>query len=274
MWRIKKTENAWNAAVSGRILEKDIPEMVRSEAELAHISDAIGGTAEELDTAQMKEIFSGVVSSESMANAEEYSFGTSGDSENAILSGGAMYQSPLDYRRYGLRFTPAVAFEIIAIRVWISGWTNPNRKVVLHDNDNNVLFSVEDTSGVSGWNQIDLSTPITVSPDKTYTLYQNTYYYSGYNNNFGGTVFNSKLGVVVGTYGAKSDTGTPNVSTTECGSVDFVIAPTATVAPDEYKIQRNTMDAIANEVKRITGATTELTTAQIVTALQGVASTA
>lgn len=42
MWRIKKTENAWNAAVSGRILEKDIPEMVRSEAELAHISDAIG----------------------------------------------------------------------------------------------------------------------------------------------------------------------------------------------------------------------------------------
>lgn len=40
--RIKKTENAWNAAVSGKILEKDIPELVRSEAELAHIADAIG----------------------------------------------------------------------------------------------------------------------------------------------------------------------------------------------------------------------------------------
>lgn len=42
MQRIKKTENAWLAVVSGTISEKDIPELVRSEAELAHIADAIG----------------------------------------------------------------------------------------------------------------------------------------------------------------------------------------------------------------------------------------
>lgn len=212
-----------------------------------------------------------------LPDAEDAYFGTdieSGGLENAILSGGSMTQSSSTNTRYGLRFTPAEAFEIRAIRVWISNWTKPSRKVVLHDSDGNVLFSVEDGNGAGGWNQIDLETPIVVSPNKTYTLYQNTYYYSGYNYDFSGTVFNSKLGTVVGATGANNNTGTPTDTTLYCGSVDFVIAPMAAPAPEEYKVQRSTMDSIANEVKRITGASTVLKPNEIITALQGIASTA
>ena len=41
MARIKKTTDLWEAAEDGRIQEKDIPEVVRSEASLEHIRDAV-----------------------------------------------------------------------------------------------------------------------------------------------------------------------------------------------------------------------------------------
>lgn len=42
MKKIKKSGKAWDAGESGRIAEKDIPELIRSEAEMEHITDAIG----------------------------------------------------------------------------------------------------------------------------------------------------------------------------------------------------------------------------------------
>lgn len=52
--------------------------------------------------------------------------------------------------------------------------------------------------------------------------------------------------------------------------VDIIIAPVQAALPDSYEIQRTTMDDIAEEVQRITGTESKMTTAQIVTGLQSV----
>lgn len=50
----------------------------------------------------------------------------------------------------------------------------------------------------------------------------------------------------------------------------FGVGTVAAELPDDYQIQRTTMDDIAEEVQRLTGATEKLSTAQIITELSEV----
>jgi len=70
------------------------------------------------------------------------------------------------------------------------------------------------------------------------------------------------------------DTIPTSVSSQYMAYANMLIVDVEGEVPSEYKVQKATMDGISDEVKRITGASGTLTTAQIKTALQGIASIA
>ena len=228
----------------------------------------ISGVTDELTPEQMETNLLNVTVGADLPLAEEGAFGVdTGIAENGIASHGTVSTSTRAfYGTTGWTFTAAEAFTIIGFR---SLQERSEKQVIkLWDSSKNEVVSFTFNGGSTEWINHYLDNPVTVALGETYTVTMCKNYLSFTPGS--GTAYNSKLTNVQLVYaeGDKFPTGKEN----NVGLVDIIIAPISSPLPDSYEVQRTTMDDIAEEVQRITGATAKLTTAQIINALQGIES--
>lgn len=201
--------------------------------------------------------------------AEESAFGVAGDIENGITSygtGGNISIATL--KSYGWKFTAAEAFSIIGFRQKHSN--NYEKRMTIWDSSGTAVADIVTSDNAAEWISYYFDNPINVAIGESYTVsvYTKAPYYLAQ----GECTFNGKL-LSIETYmstGYMKPVG-------NCGAfiynIDIIIAPVSAELPNDYQITRNTMDDIAEEVQRITGATDKMTTAQIITALQNLSFT-
>lgn len=115
-----------------------------------------------------------------------------------------------------------------------------------------------------------LDEPLNIAIGEKYTVSTHTIYDGKPNSNIESVTFNPKLSFV--NTSSSSDDAFPNdnVNTAVVASVDIIIGPIQAELPDIYQVARTTMDDIAEEVQRITGAETKLTTDDIQSGLESV----
>lgn len=252
------------------VMSEYVPIKVETVKSFADEARRLGGVGDELTTAQMTEIFSGVTSSASMPNAENSTFGTAetvyeygitcndrcGINNPKNLTGG-----------YKFKVNDSIALHGFRVK------TINSLVCTLWDAEGNELAKASLAAGANNntWNEYILDYPVNLTLGESYYV---TSYYSGYAAFNTGTVSagTSKI-TIEGKYAYWGGYGFPNTveSNYYYGIVDVVLGPpTNTDVPTEYKIQRTTLTGISDEVKRITGVTGTLSTSQILTALQGV----
>lgn len=197
-----------------------------------------------------------------LPNAEDAAFGVSGDREYGMIKFGEM-QDGGSKGLFAYSFTAAEDFSILGVRTNGIGMDNPSR-VGLWDASGNLLLdeSIRYTAGE--WKDVYFDTPINAIKGNTYTFGV----FGWFTDYFSSATLNGKLlnakNVVAATFVF------PTQSDTKYPPYDIIIGAVAGEVPDEYKIQRTTMDDIAEETQRIVGQETKMSVAQIKAGLQGV----
>lgn len=240
---------------------------------LTAIGDAIRtktGKSDSLTLEQMATEIEGLEMTEELPKAEESAFGIdSGGNEYGIRTGDGNYRhSEYNGRTFGYVFTASEAFSIVGFRhkqsnegrsKILSLWNSSGKKVV--------GMTVENDA--TDWVDCYFDTPINVAAGETYTV--SVHAYQPICMSFSNIVFNPKLtntAIRQNNSNVYPSTNWGNYSYTAC--VDIIIKPVQAELPDDYQITRTTMDDIAEEVQRITGATGKLSTAQIQDGLESV----
>lgn len=204
----------------------------------------------------------GAVVAGELPNVSDYAFGKD---DNAISyglypSGDTAYDNLTGTA--GMQFTAATAFSILGVRHRRPG---TSQVIKLWDANGQELKSfTSNVSGSSEWVEIWFDKPLLVAVGETYkvSIYgQGTYGFDKSNTTVSGKLTN------VQTVYSHNNTN-PVGSYFKYPCVDIIIGEVTAERPDEYEIQRVTMDDITNEVKRICGVSTMMTPAQIITALE------
>lgn len=220
---------------------------------------------------QMAVEIDGIVTGDNLPLAEESSFG------NVSLEYGRL--TPTSYSSHSIKkytvgyiFTPNEAFAIYGLcghRGFDSTYFQ------LWDADTKTLIAeVQPPSDASGVTDVMLPSPINVVPGKNYLV---GVYSTGYVYDITAVpTFSSKVTATArvmkqvpshDVFPEDSYSLTSGVSS----SANFILGPVITESViQEYKIQVETLDRIASEVQRITGALSSLTPEQIITRLQGI----
>lgn len=227
----------------------------------------ISGVTDELTPEQMETNLLNVEIPEDLLNAEEAAFGLStGDFETGIVALGSSYAATNNkWHTLGWKFTAAEAFTIVGFRQKHSN--EYSKKMTLWDSLGNSIKSITTADQATDWIEYYFDSPVNVAIGETYTV-------SVYTANFSysyptDTTFNGKLSDVQ-LVSVNNKDAFPTGSTSSLYNIDIIMAPVQAELPESYEIQRSTMDDIAEEIQRITGATTKLNTTQIVDALEGV----
>ena len=187
--------------------------------------------------------------------------------EYGMVSTGAIKKGNKD--TYGYSFTPAEDFTIIGFRIFArADSTMWGQKITLWDADGTQLVRKSISYKSEEWVELYFDTPVNVKAGNSYTV--GTYGWPV--DYFESAVFNPKLTNVktLGT-GTVMDDVRPTVAESRCPCGDIIIGTMPEELPDEYIVQRETMDGIAQEIQRITGNDEKISTDQIITVLQGIA---
>lgn len=290
-------------------MDEYVPIKIETLTEFADQARRLGGTENELSTTEMLDTFGGTVpvknqdititesgtytfeegytgfgtvvvecDGEVLPNAEESSFGSSGATEYGIVSdvtltGGQANSGLIGYSyTYGMQFTPNVEFAFAGFRYCCGDkGSYPTILRLWDDATQAVLQEITVTPAATlEWAEARLDSPINLEVGKKYAVSRYGTYYA-YQN--AAVTYNTKLTNPTSVYnnamGYNSYPG-KTISTGTYG-VDIIIEPVQTESTvTEHKIQTATMNSIANEVIRITGASGTMSTADIITALQGV----
>lgn len=207
-----------------------------------------------------------VTPGDELPSAEESSFGVdTADTETGIKTLSTESQSTnSNMFTLGWKFTATEAFSIIGFR---QKQNNAYVKYMrLWDSSGNIVASIDTWDKATDWVSYYFDTPINVAIGETYTVSVCTYYF--WYASRSGTTFNSKLGNIqcVSSANNQFPTGTDH----NVYNIDIIIAPIVAELPNDYQIQRTTMDDIAEEVQRITGVETKLTVDDIQSGLESV----
>lgn len=207
-----------------------------------------------------------------LPNAEDASFGTpgAGDEEYGITSWTSTYYSAGGMGNKGWTFEVVETCSLLGLRLW--RWNS--NYVKLWDSSGKLLATLSITSnGDIAWNSAYLENRINLMAGERYTV---TAYCDGYQRPFTAISFNPKIKIIQGVF--KQGYNTQNQFPTSVqpdaiyNDVDIIIgAPLIGSEVTEYKIQTETLTDIADEIRRISGATGSITTAQMITSLQGIA---
>lgn len=225
----------------------------------------ISGVEGELTPEQMETNLLNVTPLGEYPKAEESAFGVASNIGCGIVSEGTAGTTTTKSMTMGYVFTASEAFSIIGLRHKQAN----SAQLKLWDSSGNVVTTIS-APGVSEWENYYFDTPINVAIGETYTV--TAYCYQPKVVAMSNTTFNNKLTGIEVRYSAKETTfPTTTGGSSSVACVDIIIAPIQAELPDDYQIQRTTMDDIAEEVKRITGVTGTLNPAQMLTALQGIA---
>ena len=250
---------------------------IQSET-LTAIADAIRAkkaTTAIFSPAQMAvEIEGIVIDCDDLQNAEDVSFGTvNGDYEYGI----SVAKSDTTWLLYGTiyhgyQFTANQSFGVYGFRFCPNANKVPaTHTFYLYDVTSGEMLATlsNNVSTAGSWLEFLLTSPVNLKAGNSYMVY-------AHNNNSGTTLIKSKH-----TYNTKitytrtmnSEANPPvDEDTTYYSAIDIIIGPLLTESVTaEYIIQTDTITSIADEVKRITGASGTLSLEQIITALEGVA---
>ena len=249
----------------------EIAEYKVQEGTMIAIADQvrrISGVIGELTPEQMENSLLNVLPNDELPKAENAAFGEANDIEYGYtLTHGTLGYSGLD-RTIGYKFTVMESFAVVGLRIYTNGNSGKTWKLCLWKSDGTLLSSgtVTETS-VEGWLSFIFDTPVIVQPGEQYVV---SGFGSGNYHWRDSTInFNGKLTYVTSLY-ANGDTLPTSALTTMNYTPDIIVGKATETLPNEYQIERETLDDIAEEVQRITGATTKLSIAQIITALQGI----
>ena len=240
-------------------------------AELPELTNE--GTA--ADLAAGKQLIDGegnivVGTAEELPSAEEAAFGIATASEEYGITNITLTGDTTAGNLGGVEYVANEAFSIIGLRVMrASSWNGTLR---LYDAEGNL---VRETANVSTkgktkqWVSVYFDTPVSVASGDVFTV--STSYGSAVSYaSKSACSINGKITYRQARY-AKND-GYPSSATTGYvyGVADIIIAPVSAELPDAYKVERTTMDNIAEEVQRITGTENKMSTAQIQSGLESV----
>ena len=221
---------------------------------------------------QMAAEIEGIVVGDDLPNAEEASFGVEGDKAYGILTMGTPSQVSISaHRIYGLKYTAMGALSILGLRLYPAN--TQNNTLRLWDANKQLVKKITVTSKVSAWNEYYFDAPINIDIGESFTIGTTFDAYQYYVPVSECTV-NHKLTyetcyfatVDSDAYPSQMDAGNTNFF----GIIDVIIGSLQAERPDTYQVNITTMDYIAEEVQRITGATEMLTPAQIIAKLSEV----
>lgn len=203
-----------------------------------------------------------------LPNVEESVFGDNDASvEFGITSCGTIYNdnSP-DY--VGIEFKAIEAVSILGVRIRMP--VNGNESVYLWNESGELVKEISGIEAIKNtWVQAYFTNPVNIGIGETFVVSTSGGYY--YYAKVSEATFNSKLSFQNGRKGSKLGVCPSETSTTYIyGLIDVIIGEVSAELPEEYQIARATMDDIANEVKRITGTTGKISTAQMLTTLQSI----
>jgi hypothetical protein len=216
-----------------------------------------------------------------LPSAEAGSFGVASGFEYGITSSTA-YTSVLSKRSVGWQFKAKEAISILGVRYYENFSLDYPRRVQLWDSSGNLLnWEACNAETVGEWSPIVyFNTPVNMAIGETYTI---SVILMNANASVGNYIakkstvtFSSKISFIQAVYNpTNGNTGFPSTqyytSDNPVPLVDIIIGPVATELPDDYQVQRTTLDDIAVEVQRISGTTSKMTPAQMLTALKAIA---
>lgn len=219
---------------------------------------------------QMAVEIEGIVTGDDLPNAEDVSFGTVGVTTEYGMTAntGTTYAKPGD-NTMGWEFQLNEAIVVYGFRYRIAG-SKIEHNLMLWDADGTLLASATSTpKDFNSWTEVMLDEPVLLLAG-TYTVAAYTSGNPMVKSNF--VTFNDKIKNARSMYLASSYGKPTTYDENYTAVVDIIFGPPQTESTvNEYKIQTDTMTQIADEVKRITGATATLSPAQMLTALQGIA---
>lgn len=242
---------------------------------LTGIADAIRakkGTTAVFTPEQMAAEIESIAVGNDLPNAEDAFFGAISDAVEYGVMKDTTVNNTNSTTHFGYRFTAGVTIACIGIRAKFGSVRSNNRYLCLWDAETQTAINtLTVTSDVKNeWVEYLFDTPVNLLAGKRYVV---SYRGNGIAEISGSVTFNPKLTNVEWVFGYNTgENGYPaNTSALGCG-VDIIFKEALTESVvTEYKVQAETMNDIANEVKRITIATGTMTPAQIITELSGVA---
>lgn len=239
---------------------------------LTAIADAIRAKKETtaiLTPAQMAVEIEGIVTGDDLPNAEDVSFGTQSD---AVEYGIVEYWTTSDTNlsnNVGYKFTVVKTMACLGIRAMFGGTKSTTRYLKLWDVETQTAIEALTVTGsqeADKWIEYRFAEPFNLFPGKTYAVSMRGQYLVMLQNQ---ATFNDNLANAEYATSATEDGCLTAPTTSAAPAVDIIISEALTESVvTEYKVQAETMDGIAEEVQRITGATNKLSPAQMLTALQ------
>ena len=214
---------------------------------------------------QMAVEIEGIVTGDSLPNAEDYAFGTLEVAQsNAITT-----TAPTITSNSGVTYTYGWSFEIVThiALLGFRGYSRDyakSRKMSMWDESGELLATATLTTKKGAWVSVLLDTPVLLKPGK-YTI--GGYGASTQLTKIANLSFDSRI--LYPTALVYAGDAMPTDSNTLFPTSDFIFQNAEMESSvTEYKIQNETLTDIADEVRRISGATGVLTTDQILTLLK------
>lgn len=203
--------------------------------------------------------------------AENAAFGLdTGGMETGIVtlgtySGGVSYMTEYPASKY----TAVEDISIVGLRVYPDG-SKSGYSLYLYNANQELIKSISGIACASRtWTTAYFDEPVTIAKGESFIVSGSGMQYIP-RADISTTVFNGK--VIFDGATTSTGSGAPSVfyQYNLYGVIDFVFTSVSSPLPDSYEVQRRTMDDIAEEVQRISGATTKLNTAQIIDTLEDV----
>lgn len=217
----------------------------------------IGKVDQDLSPADIENILLNVYTDSSLPEAEHGKFGTLEVDEEDLETGiysvdGMMFHSQPG--NGGYKFTVNEACSVVGLRCY--GGSQNNTTVSLWTGSGELLGRVVVDGTGQDWKGAYLDTPVNLAVGEVYVVsrYAQGIHYSASPNQI---EFNPKLRNIVPVYGTASGPIFPESEYSSlpriAGVPDVVLAPVSDFRPVEYRVQRETLDAIADEMKDATG---------------------
>ena len=167
------------------------------------------------------------------------------------------------------KFTANEAIAIVGLRIYSKN-TN-SRSLTLWDGNGVAIKTVPSFNPTANqWVEKYFDEPVPIAIGESFIISSSRIsYYT--NIDIANVGINGKISFVGGNADESAEVPSYFSETTMYGIIDVIIGTVQAELPNDYQITRNTMDDIAEEVQRITGTESKMTTAQIINALQGVA---
>lgn len=214
----------------------------------------------------------GAVEVAELPDAEDGAFGVSDEAYSyGLISTGTANDPLKDSTATGaIRYRAREAIAILGWR-YKRHYSNKSVALMLWGHDDQLVRSKSGVkSETAEWTEEWFTEPFNVAVNENFTVGMKEYgpkYTAVSGLTFNGSI--EFLGAYSGTSDYLDSNGIPTPTSDNIYMVDVIIGPVQAERPGEYKVTVETMDDIANEVKRITGTTGKMNTASIITALQG-----